>query len=261
VDFDWHPATGELWALDHGGDGLGDNEPPEEINIIHDGGDYGWPDCVADKREARTPNGTTWGPGARPERCGETLGPELQMQAHSAPLGLSFYTGEMFPASWKNDVLVGFHGSWNRSRPTGYKILRVRASTGRATGSDDFLWGFLDDDARTTSGRPVHAITGVDGAVYVSDDMTGNIYRAVYTGPRINPDGAMRVGDRIYELYGRDFMNEGGWVTLSANGLAAELLHTSQHQVNFVLPEGLIGEVTLRIENERAADVLVIQVE
>jgi glucose/arabinose dehydrogenase len=78
VDFAWHPVTGELWALDNGGDGLGEDEPPEEINVIQDGGDYGWPDCIGNGR------GVDWGEGAQPGRCIATSGPEQEMQAHSA---------------------------------------------------------------------------------------------------------------------------------------------------------------------------------
>ena len=136
VGIAFHPLTGEIWATDNGGDGLGDNEPPEEVNIVTAGGDYGWPDCVANQRAAR------WGTQARPERCGSTLAPEIEMQAHSAPLGISFYTGDQFPVSFWNDALVAFHGSWNRTAPTGYKVVRVRTAGGRATGVvEDLLWG------------------------------------------------------------------------------------------------------------------------
>jgi len=137
VGIAFHPLTGEIWATDNGGDGLGDNEPPEEVNIVTAGGDYGWPDCVANQRGAR------WGAQARPERCGSTLAPEVEMQAHSAPLGISFYTGDQFPVSFWNDALVAFHGSWNRTAPAGYKVVRVRTAGGRATGAvEDLLWGF-----------------------------------------------------------------------------------------------------------------------
>ena len=174
VDFAWHPATGELWALDNGGDGLGEDEPPEEIDVIQPDGDYGWPDCAGDR------HGVDWGTGARPARCPATRAPEKEMQAHSAPLGIAFYTGTQFPDEYWNDALVAFHGSWNREDPSGYKVVRVRAASGRAAGVEDFLWGFLDRDSRTTSGRPVGVAVGPDGAVYISDDFTGNIYRVSY---------------------------------------------------------------------------------
>ena len=103
-----------LWALDNGGDGLGNDEPPEEINIIQAGGDYGWPDCIGAQR------GVSLGDEEQPGRCGSTLGPEQEMQAHSAPLGIAFYTGTEFPVDYWNDAFVTFHGSWNRDEPTGY---------------------------------------------------------------------------------------------------------------------------------------------
>ncbi|MGH9660625.1 MAG: hypothetical protein ACRD96_18895, partial [Bryobacteraceae bacterium] len=145
--------------------------------------------------------------------------------------------------------------------PAGFKVVRVRASSGRASGQEDFLWGFLGLPARTRSGRPVHAISGPDGAVYVSDDATGNIYRVSYHGPRIHPGGIVRVVDNIYSIYGRDLGNEGGDFQLFANGLAAEALYVSANQVNFILPAGLTGEVAIRVKNEKAADEAVIRVE
>ncbi len=255
VGFAWHPLTGELWAVDNGGDGLGDDEPPDEINVVAEAKDYGWPDCVGQAR------GVRWGWQARPERCGDTQGPEWEIQAHSAALAISFYSGEMFPASFQNDALVGLHGSWNRNQPTGFKVARVRAAGGRATAIEDFLWGFFDPNTRTRSGRPMHALSGPDGAVYVSDDTTGNIYRVVYTGPRISPGGIVRVADRIYELYGRNLVREPAEFGLYANGLLAETLYRSPGQVNFVLPGSLSGDITIAVKNERAVDEAGIRVE
>ncbi|MDQ6701176.1 MAG: PQQ-dependent sugar dehydrogenase, partial [Acidobacteriota bacterium] len=257
VSFAWHPVTGELWSVDNGGDGLGDDEPPEEIDILRAGGDYGWPDCVGQRR------GVNWGTGARPSRCPATIGPELEMQAHSAPLGIAFYTGDRFPASYLNDALIGFHGSWNRNVPTGYKVARVRASSGRAAGMEDFLWGFFDPATRTASGRPVQAITGPDGAVYVSDDASGNIYRVSYEGPRITPSGIVNRGAGIFELYGQRL----GGASLYINGMAADILYGGENQINFVLPDafingssdGLGGEVSIAAVNEKARDEAVFR--
>src|SRR5439155_12151350 len=131
----------------------------------------------------------------------------------------AFYTGAQFPASFQNDALVVVHGSSYRSDPIGAKIIRVRASTGRAAGGEDFLWGFYDAASRTRSGRPVHALTGPDGAVYVSDDLAGNIYRVAYTGPRIMPGGIVSRGSRIFELYGSNLMNASGVFKMSVNGV------------------------------------------
>ncbi|MGH9674638.1 MAG: PQQ-dependent sugar dehydrogenase, partial [Bryobacteraceae bacterium] len=250
VGMAFHPSTGELWSVDNGGDGLGDNDPPEEINILREGADYGWPDCRADRL------GVNWGLQARPSRCGPTEPPAVQLPAHSAPLGISFYSGEIFPSSWRDNAIVGLHGSWNRSQPTGYKVVRIGPG-----GVEDLLTGCLDSASRTTSCRPVHAVTGSDGALYVSDDMQGQIYRIAYLGPRINPGGIVAVIPRVYELYGRNLAADPSQFAVYANGVQAELLYASPGQVNFVLPEGISGEVTIAVKNERAVDQVVINVE
>jgi glucose/arabinose dehydrogenase len=254
VGFAFHPVTGELWGADHGGDNLGDNEPPEEVNIIREGGDYGWPDCIGNQR------GVNWGPSARPGRCAQTVAPEFEYQAHSAPLGFAFYTGEQFPASFKNDVLIGLHGSWNRSVPYGYKVVRVRTATGRATGMEDFLWGFFDAATRTRSGRPVHAVTAADGSVFVSDDATGNIYKVEYKGPRISPGGIVEAGEfegrRYFELYGANFED----ARVFADGVELEIVYRSARQVNFAAPLTLRGKVTIRVQTPKAADEAAIEI-
>jgi glucose/arabinose dehydrogenase len=255
VGFAWHPVTGDLWAPDNGGDGLGDDVPPEEINFIEAGVDYGWPDCAGDRR------GVDWGPAARPERCAATRAPAFTTVAHSAPLGISFYAGDQFPASFVNDALVGLHGSWNRHDPSGAKVIRVRSSEGRPTGEEDFLWGFYDAATRTRSGRPVHAIAGPDGAVYVSDDGNGNIYRVSYTGPRITPGGVVRSSGRVYELYGRNLVGSAGETAILYNGSPAEILFASPIQVNFLVPEGLTGEVRVSVKTSRAEDQAVIRID
>jgi glucose/arabinose dehydrogenase len=256
VGLAWHPVTNELWATDNGGDGLGDDDPPEEVNIVRADADYGWPDCVAQKR------GVRWGNQARPQRCEETATPEVESQAHSAPLGISFYTGEMFPRSFRNDALVAFHGSWNRTTPAGYKVVRIRTSEGRATGEvEDFLWGFLDTASRTQSGRPVQAIGGPDGAVYVSDDQTGNIYRVEYKGPRIAEDGIVQVDGPAYTLKGRRLSIDPGQLQLFGNGIALEVLNVGEDEVSFLLPESLRGAITIKVKNEVASDEAQIYVD
>jgi len=255
VSFAWHPVTGALWALDNGGDDLGDDTPPEEVNAIEGGADYGWPDCFGDQQ------GVSWGPGARPSRCVDTKAPEFKILAHSAPLGISFYTGDQFPASFKNDALVGLHGSWNRNEPSGAKVIRVRASTGHALDQEDFLWGFYDAATRTRSGRPVYALNGPDGAVYVSDDENGNIYRIIYAGPRINPGGIVKAAEGIYELYGTNLVNSSGELNIYVNGQRARTLYVSAGQVNFALPDGAAGDVTVLVRNDKAQDQAQIRVE
>jgi glucose/arabinose dehydrogenase len=255
VGFAWHPVTGELWGVENGADGLGEDQPPEEINIIVAGGDYGWPDCDGNQRPVE------WGPEARPGRCPQTRAPEYNMTAHSAPLGISFYTGLTFPQSYYNDALVAQHGSWNRNDPSGAKVVRIRAASGRASGEEDFLWGFYDPATRTRSGRPVHAIAGPDGAVYVSDDLGGRIFRVAYTGPRIFPGGIVQRAPRIFELYGSNLVDGAGEAAITANGAPVELLYTSPGQVNFAIPEHMSGEVLIAAATAAGRDESVINVE
>lgn len=173
VGFVFHPETGEIWATDNGRDQLGDDYPPDEINIVRDGRHYGWPYCHAN----REPDPDY---GARPF-CPTTEPPIFQIQAHSAALGLAFYTGSNFPADYAGDLFVAYHGSWNRSIPTGYKVVRIHVENGLPTGVEDFLEGF--HDGTRAWGRPVQPLVGPDGALYVSDDAAGAVYRIVYTGP------------------------------------------------------------------------------
>ena len=257
-----HPATGDIWATDNGGDDLGDDQPPDEINILRLGNDYGWPRCFG--------NGGRY-PGFTGD-CSPTVAPELAMQAHSAPLGISFYTGDQFPARYRNDAFVAFHGSWNRSTPTGYKVVRVMASSGRAAGSEDFLTGFLR--GTTASGRPVHAVTGPDGALYVSDDQNGVVYRISYSGPRANPSGlvsaaAPTVGlapGALVSLYGTNLKSPAlsaaslplplnlDDVRVTINGSPAPLLYGGPEQINFQIPFGLQGPIDVVVANSRATD-------
>ncbi len=263
-----HPSTGEIWGADNGGDNLGDDQPPEEINILRSGGDYGWPRC--------------YGSGLRypgfSGNCSFQTAPELAMQAHSAPLGMGFYTGDAFPARYRHDAFVAFHGSWNRSQPTGYKVVRILASSGRATGIEDFLTGFLR--GTTTSGRPVHAITGPDGALYVSDDANGVVYRVRYAGPRINPEGVVSAAGAtvraaaggLVSLYGAGFRDQAVQATtlplpvqledvrVTVNGAPAPLLYAGPRQINFQMPFGLGGRVTVAVTTARATDTLELEV-
>jgi glucose/arabinose dehydrogenase len=107
--------------------------------------------------------------------------PAIEMQAHSAPLGLTFYTGDQFPDEYREDLLVAFHGSWNRSTPTGYKIVRIPILDGKPEGVQDFATGWLRTDG-SRWGRPVDVITAPDGSLYISDDEGGFIYRVFYLG-------------------------------------------------------------------------------
>lgn len=175
VGLAWQPGTANLYASNNGRDGLGDNIPPETINRIGDGNDYGWPYCH---------NGTIVDPEfGKLGNCAGVTRPAVEMQAHSAPLGLTFASGGMLPAGYSGDLFVAFHGSWNRSEKTGYKIARIRFANGQPTGQvEDFLTGWLSTSAGSSWGRPVDVSIGPDGALYVSDDALGVIYRVTYAG-------------------------------------------------------------------------------
>lgn len=173
VGFTWNPTTGELWATDNGRDWLGDNLPPEELDLIRAGDDHGWPFCYG----SRIPDPEL----GSPERCAETQPATFEMPAHSAPLGLTFYSGERFPNDYHGDLFIAFHGSWNRSVPTGYKVARVRFQDGRPVALEDFVDIWLKEGK--VAHRPVDVKTGSDGALYISDDRGGTIFRVVYAGP------------------------------------------------------------------------------
>ena len=158
---------GRLWGVVNGRDWLGDEFPPEILVQIKDGKHYGWPHCHG--RRIPDPD------FGRPDSCETVELPDFEMQAHSAPLGLTFYHGQMFPAEYRGDLFIGFHGSWNRSTKTGYKVVRVRMREGRPTAIEDFATGWLAGER--VWGRPVDVSVGPDGALYVSDDSAGRIYR------------------------------------------------------------------------------------
>lgn len=173
VGITFRPATGELWATNNGRDGLGDDQPPETIYLVHQGGDAGWPRC----HSGRVIDPQFGGPGD----CEDVLSPAVEMQAHSAPLGLSFYTGDQFPETHRGDLFVAFHGSWNRTVPTGYKLVHIPMEDGKPGPVADFATGWLRADG-SQWGRPVDVLTGPDGSLFVSDDGGGIIYRIFYAG-------------------------------------------------------------------------------
>lgn len=169
-----HPQTGEIWVTQNERDNLQpehEDLPPEEINILRDGGDYGWPYCHSDG----VPNPEFKDAG----RCARTVNPALKMQAHSAPLGITFLDrATKLPADVRTDALVAFHGSWNRDTPTGAKVVRIRVRDGKPVGYEDFLTGWQDADGKRW-GRPVDVFVHADGSVLISDDQAGIIYRVV----------------------------------------------------------------------------------
>ncbi|QNE39468.1 sorbosone dehydrogenase family protein [Hymenobacter sp. NBH84] len=174
IGFGWHPQTKEFWGMDHGIDWLGDDEQQEELNKITDGADYGWPYIygAGNYNPSDRPSGTTYAEYAK-----RTTNPTLSYQAHSAPMAMVFYTGTQFPQEYQNDAFVAMRGSWNRSSPVGYKVVRVHFENGQPTRFDDFLSGFLVNSRNSHFGRLVGLAVNRDGSLLVSDDTNGVIYR------------------------------------------------------------------------------------
>jgi glucose/arabinose dehydrogenase len=171
--FGWHPETGEMWGVDNGSDHRGDDQPPEELNRLVDGADYGWPFCFGD----RQPD-----PKVKGADCGRTVGMTLGYQAHAAPIWMLFYTGTQFPAEYGGDAFVAFHGSWNRRPASGYRVVRIKFIHGRPERFEDFVTGFLIDDGRAQFGRPAGLALMRDGSLLMSDDSNGMLYRVRYSG-------------------------------------------------------------------------------
>ncbi len=176
-----NPKTDTIWVTVNGRDWLGDDLPPEVIlDLGKNGGDGGWPYCYGD----RVPDPNFTKPGDN--RCQDVLRPKVQMQAHSAPLGLAFYEGTMFPPEYRNNIFVAFHGSWNRSVPAGYKVVRIKLDDkGQPQGgAEDFITGWLapgETKKGRWMGRPVGVVFGSDGSMYLSDDGDGVVYRVTWT--------------------------------------------------------------------------------
>ena len=176
VGFDWHPKTRQLWFTEHGRDWMGDDMPSDELNVVkHKGEHFGYPYCH---------QGDTLDPEFGKNRtCAEFTPPALKLGAHIAPLGMRFYAGKMFPAEYQNNMFIAQHGSWNRTVKHGYNVIRVTVDDkGKVKKSEPFLEGFLVDPKASppTWGRPVDVLVMRDGALLVSDDYNGIIYRISY---------------------------------------------------------------------------------
>ena len=170
----FNPTTHELWGTEMGRDFLGDEAPPDEINVLRGNTttppNFGWPHCYGNKIQDKN-----FDPAANlKELCAKTTPPIYEIPTHSAPLGLTFIDSTQFPAEWQGDLLVAYHGSWNRSIPTGYKVVHMHVKGNTITGAEDFLTGFLQDG--TAIGRPVDIIFDKNGNLYVSDDKVGKVY-------------------------------------------------------------------------------------
>ena len=172
VGFDWHPTTRELWFTDNGRDWLGDDLPADELNHAPRAGmHFGFPHChQGDLRD-----------GQYGRDCGAFVPPAQKLGAHVAALGMRFYTGAMFPAQYRHQILIAEHGSWNRSRKSGYRIMLVRLEGARVLCYEPFALGWLQEE--TAWGRPVDIEILPDGSLAVSDDAAGVIYRISYRAP------------------------------------------------------------------------------
>jgi glucose/arabinose dehydrogenase len=174
VGFDWHPETDELWFTDNGRDMMGDDRPPDELNRAPEAGlNFGYPYCHG---------GDIPDPEFGDEaECDEFVAPAQKLGPHVAALGMQFYTGESFPAEYKNQIFIAEHGSWNRSSKIGYRVMLVRLDDqGNATSYEPFATGWLQGES--SWGRPVDLEIMDDGSMLVSDDASGTIYRIVYVG-------------------------------------------------------------------------------
>jgi glucose/arabinose dehydrogenase len=200
LGFDWHPVTKELWGSEHGSDGLGDDLPPDELDRLQAGKSYGWPYCYGAKLPDPTvdePSQTT----SKAAYCPTTEAPVAGYQAHSAPIGFVFYMGAQFPAAYRNDAFVAFRGSWNRSVPTGYKVVRVHYDNGvpAASGAtplvSDFLTGFLIEGGAAHFGRIAGLAVDASGALLVAEDTNGVIYRVSYPAGGGNDGGSGDAAD------------------------------------------------------------------
>lgn len=173
VGFTWHPSTGQLWFTENGRDNMGDDMPADELNRASQPGmHFGFPYChegnVLDPQFGKGKN------------CSDYTAPVQNLGPHVAALGLRFYTGDQFPAAYKNQLFIAEHGSWNRSEPIGYRVTLVKLDdTGRALSYSNFAEGWLQPNGKVL-GRPVDVQVMPDGSMLVSDDYAGVVYRIVY---------------------------------------------------------------------------------
>jgi glucose/arabinose dehydrogenase len=176
VGIAFRPGTNELWMSTNERDEIGEDLPPDYISSVKPGGFYGWPwFYIGNHQDPRHK-------GKHPELADEVIVPDVLVMAHSASLNLCFYTGDQFPSEYKGDIFATFHGSWNRMKRTGYKVVRVPFdhSTGKAKGEyEDFVTGFVTPEGKVW-GRPVGITVAKDGSLLISEDGDDTIWRVSY---------------------------------------------------------------------------------
>ncbi|HVA92801.1 MAG TPA: PQQ-dependent sugar dehydrogenase [Chloroflexota bacterium] len=178
VGLAFQPGTGRLWAVDNGQDLLGDTTPPDELDLIKQGGNYGWPYCYGNGQADPSVSATSG-------YCARTINPAVSLPAHSAPLGLTFYTGTRLPARYRNGIFVAYHGSEARSQATGYKVVFIPVNGTHAGAPQDVITGWLPAGATSSAaawGRPVGVLVAADGSLLISDDRAGVVYRLSAAG-------------------------------------------------------------------------------
>jgi len=169
-----HPMTGDVWCSTNERDGLGDDAPPDYVTRVREGAFYGWPwYYIGSNEDPRLKN-------LRPDLKDEVTVPDVLIQAHSASMQIAFNDGGQFPREYRGDGFVAERGSWNRSKRTGYKVIRIKLKNGTPTGEyEDFLTGFVVND-ESVWGRPVGVAFMTDGSLLVSDDSNGTVWRISY---------------------------------------------------------------------------------
>jgi glucose/arabinose dehydrogenase len=173
----WNPKNGQLWTAVNERDGLGDDLVPDYVTSVKDGGFYGFPFAYIG------PNEEPRRKGENPELVKKTIVPDVLLTSHSAALGITFYNGKMFPKDYQGDAFVALHGSWNREKLTGYKIIRVRFKDGKLIGNqyEDFVSGWLPNEtSNEVWGRPVGLLVNADGSLLIADDGAKKIWRVSF---------------------------------------------------------------------------------
>jgi glucose/arabinose dehydrogenase len=184
IGFGWHPETSDFWGVDHGSDARGTETPPEELNLLTEGKNYGWPWCYGDMQVDRFISEVPSDFDSKDEFCETTESPVLTYTAHSSPLQLAFYDADAFPDDYRGDAFQVMRGSWNANPPAGYEIARIDFEDGKPVSFEPFVSGWLVDDGERHGqfARLAGLAVTLGGALLAADDQNGVIYRVRYVG-------------------------------------------------------------------------------